>query len=264
MPTAEKLVAAAMAFTMLTGSAAPDVPSPGLVPPGANDRSCEGPVVVLIHGTRADMTVNWGYISPRLREDGFCPWALDLPDRGQAQAAESAAAVARFVREVRQATGARKVSILGHSLGGILGRHHVRFSGGRTHVDDVISMGTPQYGYWSPRPYDEVDALFNTGCDSCWELQAGSRYLRRLNRGDPTPPPVSYTQLITRDDQVATPIENQFLPAERGVSNIVIQASCPDHHVDHFMLAADDVVYQWIRHALRTRGPARPAWGVDC
>ncbi|MBW3657446.1 MAG: alpha/beta fold hydrolase [Actinobacteria bacterium] len=259
-----KLVAAAVAFTTLTGAAVPGLPSPGVPPRGANDPSCTGPVVVLIHGTRADMTVNWGYISPRLREDGFCPWALDLPDRGQAPAAESAAAVGRFVREVRRATGARKVSILGHSVGGILGRHHVRFDGGRTRVDDLISMGTPQYGYWSPRPYDEVDAVFNTGCDSCWELKAGSAYLRRLNRGDPTPARVSHTQLITEDDQVATPIDNQRLPEGHGVSNIVIQASCPDHHVDHFMMAADDVVYQWIRHALRTRGPARPAWDVDC
>lgn len=123
-------------------------------------------------------------------------------------------------------------------------------------------MGTPQRGYRSPPPGDRVDALFNTGCRACWELHRDSSYMAWLNRGDPTPGPVSYTQIITLDDHVSTPVENQYLRDGRRVANVVIQDGCPGHHVDHLMFAGDDVTYQWIRHTRSRRGPADPRWGV--
>jgi triacylglycerol lipase len=246
--------------------ARPPLPGPGVAPPGANDPSCRSvhPPVVLLHGTRSDMTINFQTLSRALRRDGLCPWALDLPDRAQAPVHESARAVARFVEGVRAETGARRVSLVGHSSGGVIGRTYVRFHDGAGRVEDLVSFGTPQYGYRSEPPFDEVDRLYNTGCPGCDEQFAGHPFMAALNEGDPTPGRISYTQLITLQDAVATPVANQFLPEDVRVSNVVLDEVCPGRPYDHLLLAIDATVYQLVRAALTGDGPARPGVPVDC
>lgn len=242
--------------------------SPGISPPGANVAACEPrgrrAPVVLIHGTRSDMTINWQYISPQLAQSGWCVWALDLEARGTVAIERSATRLARFVRQVRRQSGSERISLVGHSLGGVVARHFVRFLGGRKRVDDVVSFGTPQYGYHSDPPLNIVDAGFNTGCVACWQLAQSSGYMERLNSGNPIPGPVSYTQLITRNDAVATPVENQELPVSRRSVNIYLEDACPDHSTDHLSMAIDPLVLGWIENALIRRGPANQHRAVSC
>lgn len=120
--------------------------------PGANDASCEGAPVVLVHGTRADGTLNWPHFVRRLLRDGYCPWTLDLPDRGQAPMVQSAEVLAGFVGSVREATGATRVSIVGHSQGGLIGRRFVKFLGGKRAVRDLVSVGTRSSATAPSRP----------------------------------------------------------------------------------------------------------------
>ena len=238
----------------------PELPSPGVSAPGV-DVPCtptvDRPVpVVLVHGTRADRTVNWAYMGPELAEAGWCVYSLDLPDRGQAPIAESVAALARRVDEVRAETGAREVSIVGHSLGGIVARDYVKRGGGRHVVDDIVAMGTPHTGYYTEPPGDEVDKLYNTECPACFEMARGTPYMLGLNDGDMTPGQASYTSIITEYDGVAVPKESQYLPAGKQVANIHLQTSCPEHVVDHLTLAVDPLVRDWIIDALSRKGPA--------
>lgn len=220
--------------------------------------------MILLHGTRADMTINWQYMSPRLAAAGWCVWALDFEDRGQVPAEQSADRLAAAARAIRDLTGADRVSLVGHSLGGIIGRQFIRHQGGALAVDDIVSFGTPQYGYRSDPPFDEVDAAFNTGCPVCDQLQQGSAFLERLNAGDPTPAPVSYTQLISRNDEVATPIVNQELPASERSVNVYLEDACPEHPYEHLTMAGDPLVLDWIINALERDGPADEGREVDC
>ena len=50
-------------------------------------------------------------------------FALDLVNRGMATIDQSADKLAAFIDEVRTKTGAAKVSLVGHSQGGMLGRY---------------------------------------------------------------------------------------------------------------------------------------------
>lgn len=241
----------------------------GPPPPGANRADCTPPAgtvpVVLVHGTNSDMTVNWPYVSSALTDAGHCVWALDLPDRARVSMVESAGVLRRFVREVRSTTDMKRVSIVGHSLGGVVARYFIRFLEGRHQVQDLISLGSPHLGYESSPENKPIDDAFNTGCESCVEQAAGSDVLSRLNRGDMTPGKrVGYTQIGTDYDEIVTPPENVYLPADRGVSNIRLQERCPDHFVEHLGLAFDPLVLQWIFDALKRRGPADPDAAISC
>lgn len=238
-------------------------------PPGSNDARCKpargsGQHVVLLHGTNSDRYVNWLYVTPRLREAGHCVWTVQLQNRGRAPVATQSLRLRRFVRWVRGETGARRVSLIGHSLGGIVGRHYIRFRGGKREVDDLISLGTPHKGYVSTPESKPVDDLYNTDCPSCREQAAGSAFLRRLNRGDMSPGKVSYTQIGTVHDEVIGDYRHAFITPGPRVTNVLLQDRCPDHFVEHLGLAADDLVIQWIRHALSRRGPASPRAPVSC
>jgi len=246
-------------------------PSPGVPPPGANDPACEPSAgrlpVVLVHGTRADMTINWIYLAPELEAAGWCVWALDLPDRGEAPIEDSADRLAGFVRQVRRVTGARKVSMVGHSQGGIVIRQYARYHGGAKMIDDAIAFGTPQRGYYTEPPGDLVDAAFNTDCAACYQMARGTPFMVRLNEGDPTPGRISWTQLITRNDEIATPLDSQGLPGELPlVANVDLQEACPNHQAEHLAMAASPLVRDWIIDALeRPRSAADPARGdVTC
>ncbi|MGW0535165.1 esterase/lipase family protein [Streptomyces sp. NPDC003032] len=54
---------------------------PGVAPPGADDWSCRGAKhprpVVLLHGTHVNMAINWNALSPLLKNDGYCVFALN-------------------------------------------------------------------------------------------------------------------------------------------------------------------------------------------
>ena len=76
--------------------------------------------MILVHGTFGDMTVSWNTIAPALEAEGFCVWALDCGRRGTGPIDTSADQLVAFIDMVRAKTGAAKVSLIGHSQGGML------------------------------------------------------------------------------------------------------------------------------------------------
>ncbi len=201
---------------------------------------------MLVHGTFGDMTVSWNLISPRLKQDGYCVFALDYGHRGTDLIEGSAAQLRDFVNRVLAATGARKVSLVGHSQGGMMPRYYLKFLGGAAKVDDLIGLAPSNHGTSNP------GALLLAGagaCDSCGQQATGSAFLTNLNAGDETPGSVSYTVVETRYDEVVIPYTSAFLSGA-NTTNVLLQDALPARRrrapVDH------------LRRRRAALGPERP------
>jgi triacylglycerol lipase len=258
------LIAVLLAVAPAAASGSPNL-APGISPPGANDWSCRPTAdhaapVVLVHGTFGDMTVSWNLVSPALKASGYCVFALDYGNRGTGPIERSAEELAAFVDRVLAATGAARVSLVGHSQGGMMPRHYIKFLGGTAEVDDLIGLSPSNHGT------DNAGALpaEGLGCVACAQQATGSAFLDNLNAGDETPGEVSYTVVQTRHDEVVTPYTSAFLAEGPNTTNVLLQERCPLDPSEHLGIIYDPVALQWIENALGRSGPADPDFRPTC
>ncbi|WP_219974623.1 esterase/lipase family protein [Rubrobacter xylanophilus] len=245
----------------------------GVAPPGANDPSCrpdaEHPPVVLVHGTFANMHANFLRLSSWLAGKGYCVYALNYGDHvGPAHALgdirESARELGWFVERVLDYTGARRVSIVGHSQGGMMPRYYIKYLGGAGKVEDLVGLAPSNHGTRVPERLVDgsplvLDAELLGLCTSCGQQQVGSDFLRELNAGDETPGDVDYTVVATRTDAVVVPYTSSFLSGPRGrVTNVLLQDRHPYDFSGHVGIAYDPNAYEVVLDALKREGPARP------
>jgi triacylglycerol lipase len=248
------------------GATASPYIAPGISPPGANDWSCTPTAskprpVVLVHGTFADMTISWNLISPALKRSGYCVFALDYGRRGTGPIEESARQLSAFVDRVLAATGADRVSLVGHSQGGMMPRWYIKFLGGDAKVDDLIGLSPSNHGTSNP---GALLAYAGLACISCGQQATGSAFLQTLNAGDETPGPISYTVVQTRYDEVVIPYTSAFLAPSPEVTNVLLQTRCPLDVSEHLGMVYDAVALRWIKNALGRPGPADPAFRPSC
>jgi triacylglycerol esterase/lipase EstA (alpha/beta hydrolase family) len=238
--------------------------------PGVNDWSCTPTAarprpVVLVHGTFGDRKHLLENLSQALLDQGFCVFSLDYGNRGTRDIPTSATALEAFVAKVLDATGARKVSMVGHSQGGMMPRYYLKFLGGLGKVDDLVGLVPSNHGTQSTGPDNPLTGLLlQATCPACVQQTAGSPFLAKLNAGDETPGKVSYTQITTRYDEVVTPYLSAYLAADRRTTNITVQDLCPDDANEHVFIPTDPVAIQLVLNALTRKGPADPAFRPTC
>lgn len=245
---------------------------PGAAPPGANDWSCRPSAahprpVVLSNGTFANMTNNWNTLAPLLKNQGYCVFAFNygatatthaLGDQvyGLAKVSDSAQELATFVDQVRGATGAAKVDIVGHSQGGMMPRWYLKFLGGGAKVAKLVGLapsnhGTTLWGLgllasWFP---GVGQPLVSSACPSCADQVIDSPAMQALNAGGDTQPGVGYTVIRTIYDEVVMPSSSQQLSGA-NVDNVTLQSWCPINFADHVSVAFDRRALGYVLKAL--------------
>jgi triacylglycerol esterase/lipase EstA (alpha/beta hydrolase family) len=248
--------------------------SPTASPPGANDFACKPTAahprpVVLVHGTFADMSNSWQAISPLLKNNGYCVFALNYGDYNGSGAIgvygvddipTSAGELNAFVDKVLAATGAAEVDLVGHSQGGMMPRYYLKYLGGAAEVHTLVGLSPSNHG----TTLDGLFILANffpganqfTGalCPACDQQRAGSDFITDLNSGGETVPGVEYTVIQTRFDQVVTPYTSAFLSGS-NVKNITLQNQCILDLGDHLSMPYDHIVGADVLTAL---DPAHP------
>ena len=249
----------------LVGSPAQAVTLPTLPTLGANNWSCRPTAahphpVVIVHGTFGDRSTLLDRLSWRLHRAGYCVFALDYGNRATGRIEDSAAQLKAFVDKVLAATRASKVSIVGHSQGGMMPRYYIKFLGGAAKVDDLVGLAPSNHGTASP-------LLLTPGlgylCTACLQQRTGSAFLRRLNAGDETPGPVSYTNIVTRYDEVVLPYTSGYLSGA-NTTNIKLQARCRFDLAGHLLIPTDGPAIRLVLDALGRRGPASPTYQPSC
>jgi triacylglycerol esterase/lipase EstA (alpha/beta hydrolase family) len=153
------------------------------------------------------------------------------------------------VAGVRDRTGAAKVDLVGHSEGGLVSRQYVKFEGGSSTVDSLVTLGTPNNGTAVANIINFIGAGNCLGIVACQQMAIGSDFLAELNAGDDTIGSVRYTNLYTALDELVRPVENAAM--RDGATNVLTQSQCPFRLIEHLNLALDGAVYDGIRDALQ-------------
>jgi triacylglycerol lipase len=251
--------------------------SPGAVA-GANDWSCKPTSahpnpVVLLPGTFFNIGANFVKASPRLANNGYCVFAMNYGftagsfDRvgGLASITTSAAQLDAFVARVRQATGAGKVDVIGHSQGGSVPMWWIKKMGGADKVAHYVGWAPSSHGTTLNGLASLANTLglfgFVTGLSNIGQFPGvvdqaySSEYTKQLwADGNTVPTGPKYTVIASTRDTVVTPYTSQAL-AGPNVTNIVLQDKCPSDFAGHVGLFNDGPTLQMTMNALAD-GPA--------
>lgn len=251
--------------------------SPTASPPGADDWSCKPSAahprpVVLVHGTFADMSDSWQALSPLLKNNGWCVFALNYGSYagsgavgiyGTGEIRNSAQELSAFVDKVLSATGASKVDMVGHSQGGMMPRYYLKFLGGAAKVHTLVGLSPSNHGTTVDgigilaRFFPGGEQFTGALCPACEEQIVGSSFLAELNSGGDTVPGVEYTVIQTRYDQVVTPYTSAFLSGS-NVQNILLQNQCILDLGDHLSMPYDHIADADVLTALDPAHPRHP------
>ena len=264
----------------------PGVFSPDSSPPGANDWNCKPTSahprpVILVNGTFTNQRMNWGTLSPLLKNNGYCVFTFNygksviagLTIHSVGPVAASAAELSTFVDRVRTATGVAKVDLVGHSQGGMMPNYYLKFLGGAPKVNALVGLAPSNHGTdvngllklanmaagAFPGLADAIYGALNDNAQGLADQKFDSPFMAQMNSVPDTVPGVKYTVIATKFDTIVTPYQTQFLSGT-GVKNITIQNKCILDLADHVALAFDHVA---LREVLNALDPAR-ARGTLC
>ncbi|MFC8917219.1 esterase/lipase family protein [Streptomyces sp. NPDC057116] len=235
---------------------------------GWNDYTCKPSAahprpVVLVHGTFGNSVDNWLALAPYLVKRGYCVFSLDygqLPGvpffHGLGPIEKSAEQLDAYVDRVLAATGAAEADLVGHSQGGMMPRHYLKFLGGADKVNALIGLapdnhGTTLLGLTKLLPYFPGAAdLLDAKTPGLADQVAGSPFLTKLNEGGDTVPGVRYTVIATKYDEVVTPYRSQFLDGP-NVRNVLLQDLCPLDFSEHVAIGLfDRIAYHEVVNGL--------------
>ncbi len=220
--------------------------------------------VVIATGMTGGPLVEPAYwpLRDRLRAAGYTVEIFTMPDYGMGDIHTNAARLAQFVDGVRARTGAARVDLVGHSMGGLVSRDYVKTLGGAAEVDSLIMLGTPNYGTVVANIADFFGLGSCIGIVGCQEMVTGSDYLKALNAGDDTVGSVRYTAISTVFDELVIPYWNVFLANDGNISNVTVQSRCWFNTVGHLGLIYNGAVADGVMDALRGESVRMNCWAV--
>jgi triacylglycerol esterase/lipase EstA (alpha/beta hydrolase family) len=217
--------------------------------------------VLLIPGTTLNPNVEYSWSwEPALRKLGWPFCALTLPGNAMADIQDAAEYVVYAIRSMAHAAG-KRIDVLGHSQGGMIGRWALRFwPDTRALVDDLVGLAPSNHGTL------QAIGACSFGCaPAFWQQRTNAAFIAALNSAQETFPGISYTDVYTHLDEVVTPNLNDAgsssLHGGGGqITNVAVQDACPASSADHLAVGSyDPVAYALAIDALSHPGPAVPS-----
>jgi triacylglycerol esterase/lipase EstA (alpha/beta hydrolase family) len=173
------------------------------MPSGQQTTASHVDPILFVHGYTSN-AATWNTVISRFQADGWESNRLFAYTFSSTQSnATIAQAVAQRVNEIKAATGAAKVDIITHSMGGLSSRYYIKNLGGGANVDDWVSLAGPNHG-----------TTWAYGCfffSPCNQMIPGSSFLNQLNSGDETPGAVNYGTWWSTCDELINPDTSTIL-----------------------------------------------------
>ena len=159
--------------------------------------------ILFVHGYTSN-AATWDLMKSRFLADGWeSNYLYAYTFSSTKSNASIAQDVAARVNEIKAATGAAKVDIISHSMGGLSSRYYLKNLGGTANVDDWVSLAGPNHG-----------TTWAYGCfffSPCNQMLPGSSFLNQLNSGDETPGAVNYGTWWSNCDELINPDTSTIL-----------------------------------------------------
>lgn len=185
--------------------------------------------ILFVHGWNSNGST-WDTMVSRFKADGWPANYLDQWTYNTQQSnATTAQQLAQEVDKLKAATGASKVDVVTHSMGGLSGRYFTKNLGGDSTVDGWVSLAGPNHGTTTANV---------CGDTSCTEMRIGSDFLNKLNANDETPGSPRYATWWSPCDEIINPHDSTPLS---GATNT--QTAC----LTHSAIKDDATVYAQVR-----------------
>lgn len=155
------------------------------------------------------------------------------------------------IDEFKRETGAKKVNIIAHSMGGLISRYYIKYLNGNSFVDKLIMLGTPNHGsnlavYDSEdaKLIDTITAYDNTKPEPdanhiTTQMMVGSDFLSELNSPTETYGYVGYytirgtlDSVVSLDSAKLTGVDgDRIVPCDHTlVKSIKSPTKCPESY----------------------------------
>ncbi len=196
------------------------------------------PAVLLVHGYGCNRAV-WLPLIRSGRLDGFHVATVDLAAdlrAIEAQVPLLAAAAGRL----RAASGARRLVLVAHSMGGLAARALLQTAGGME-VDQLITLGTPHAGTWFAR--------FGPG-RAARQMRLRNPWLAALERATDAGQRGRCTCIASADDNLILPRASAHLA---GARNLTVRG------IGHLELTVSPVVWDLLVARIAAAGGDGPA-----
>ena len=206
------------------------------------------PVVVLLcgwGGTRHTMSV----LERRLARDGMAPYAFPLGGalgRFNTKGIDDLAfGLMRHLSSMAMSHPEMRVAIVGHSMGGLIGRAVVTICGGASRVHTLVTLGTPHRG--SPLADTARRTPLSRYSKALGQMVSGSAFLRKLQSA-PIPGEVYCASIFSRSDHYCPPpaAEIEIPPGRDNVVNV------DAGRIGHVEFVVNEETYELILRELRT------------
>jgi triacylglycerol esterase/lipase EstA (alpha/beta hydrolase family) len=162
--------------------------------------------VLLVHGYGCNSGY-WTHLEPLLDREGISHASIDLePVAGSID--DYAPLIEARVRELCAATGAARIAIVAHSMGGLAARAWMR-SCGSARVAKLITLGTPHHG--------TALARFGPGANAV-QMRRDSAWLRALAASETQDVRARIVSIYTHHDNIVAPQDSSVLPGARNIA----------------------------------------------
>lgn len=163
--------------------------------------NCKHPVL-LLYGFGATRRI-FGVLERRLRQDGYGVFSVNLGgifDTFNTRCIEESARLVRDkIERLTARFNLRKITIIGHSKGGLIGLYYIKKLGGDKRVHTLVTLGTPHNG----NPWALLGMLSPLAflSKSLRQMIPYSPFIRKLNK-TPLPKSVKLVSIYSKADRI--------------------------------------------------------------